>query len=1223
MNPNRALTRSCALLAGLVAALLAGACEKNEPCRPNTARLVFTCGADSAGIDGVSVSIVDQNTPSLRKDGVVVPIGCPGQASLELDVSDYQAGRVLDVTVTPLHGDAGAGPPMMLQPITLAAGCTSATFPLGGSDAGSTDAAPDGPHGDGAQPADGRDAPAADAADAADATTDRPATDAADGPASTDGPPADASGDGSGTIGGNGAACTANGQCASNHCVDGVCCDGTCSGTCQSCLAKNTGGKDGQCGSVTAGTDPDDDCTASSQSGCGLDGYCDGAGACRMWATDTVCGTAAQCNGGQFVPASHCDGHGACNASTTVDCSGYACALPAGCKTTCAADGDCVGVSCVNGMCGGKKPTGAACATGSECALGFCVNQVCCGSACGQTCMACSHALTGMPDGQCQPATSGSDPKNDCAATAASGCSTTGDCDGAGHCALFGATTSCGTESCSGTTHTPLGHCDGQGSCQAASTQSCGLYACGTPACNTTCASDAQCAPTVAYCSGSSCVAKNPNGSACGAAHECQSGYCVDGFCCNSACTATCYSCSVVDTNQPSGQCQPLADGKSDSGCSVQAPSSCGMTGTCNGAGACKLYANGTACGASETCTGTTHTPAGSCNGSGTCVAGTAMDCTPYSCSGGRCTTSCTADADCAPNAACTSGRCTALVCSAGGWCWYNPRPFGGTLGGVWGSSATSAWAVGQGGAIAHWDGTAWSGNPNLVSTDLSDISGASDGTAFAVGAGGTILRYDGFSWRTVASGTTQPLMDVWMTTPSDAWAVGNAVVRWNGSQWSTVTGTGVPTSGTGVWASGASDAYIAAPDGLHHWNGTQWSLVSGPWGTGTPILGVVGSGPNEVWALAGDNLGDFFCEVYRWTGSAWSDVGSLNFCDSPKLSSPGAGEAWIADVGATTVYKNGTLTMLSAPTSGPAVFARTSSDVWVGFQHGDGTTFSTTVTTFGDDYGAAVKAISPTEVWIVGQNDNFQGSGHVWRGSGFTSAIPAGSGFLRLRGVWGDSSTDVWICGEGPVADQSSSGGLTWGNGGGGSTANDYLYGVSGTSAADVWFVGSKGRIWHDNGLGLNTTVASGVTDDLTDVVAISPTDAWAVGGGGRILHGGSQGWSPSTSGTTQYLEGVCANASNDVWAVGGNPVALHWNGSSWSSMASGIASGTALLHVWCASPTEIWAIAGNGAIYQGNGSTWTLSPSGYSNYLAGISGSAHAIWVVGGAGTVLLRTR
>ncbi len=77
----------------------------------------------------------------------------------------------------------------------------------------------------------------------------------------------------------NGAACTDNDACESNHCTEGVCCDQACGGECESCLNSFTAGTTGQCRPVQVGLERNDEC-ADEQT-------CNGTGACFYIACPT------------------------------------------------------------------------------------------------------------------------------------------------------------------------------------------------------------------------------------------------------------------------------------------------------------------------------------------------------------------------------------------------------------------------------------------------------------------------------------------------------------------------------------------------------------------------------------------------------------------------------------------------------------------------------------------------------------------------------------------------------------------------------------------------------------------------------------------------------------------------------------------------------------------------------------------------------------------------
>jgi hypothetical protein len=191
-----------------------------------------------------------------------------------------------------------------------------------------------------------------------------------------------------------GCPCTAS-ACLVGSCVDGVCCDSACAGACQACsAAKKGGGSDGQCGPVADGADPDDDCALTTVETCGTLGFCDGMGACRVYAAGTECAAASCLSEALLSPASTCDGVGACVTPAPVACqSGAACGEGA-CSSTCRGDEDCAtGFVCSEGLCVQKAP-GDACSVGSECATGVCADGVCCDQPCTGQCESCASPGT-------------------------------------------------------------------------------------------------------------------------------------------------------------------------------------------------------------------------------------------------------------------------------------------------------------------------------------------------------------------------------------------------------------------------------------------------------------------------------------------------------------------------------------------------------------------------------------------------------------------------------------------------------------------------------------------------------------------------------------------------------------------------------------------------------------------------------------------------------------
>jgi hypothetical protein len=329
---------------------------------------------------------------------------------------------------------------------------------------------------------------------------------------------------------GLGAICTSASTCESGFCVDGVCCATACTDACRSCAQP---GQPGQCVAVTIGQkDPHGRCATDPVESCGLDGTCNGAGACRKYTAGSVCQPGRCGDSGERLLPAMCDGNGTCAAARSQSCAPYLCSAGL-CKTTCSGPSDCAaGTSCSGGSCG-KSPLGATCGNGTECNSGNCVDGVCCDVAsCGGPCRACN--VPGST-GSCQNFAANADPRTSaCAAEAASTCGRTGKCDGAGGCQLWAMGTPCSNRSCANASETPAASCNGTGVCLPATPRSCGAYLCAGDTCATSCESDAACAAT-AHCRAGLCSAPLVAGAVCARARECASGFCVDGRCCGSA----------------------------------------------------------------------------------------------------------------------------------------------------------------------------------------------------------------------------------------------------------------------------------------------------------------------------------------------------------------------------------------------------------------------------------------------------------------------------------------------------------------------------------------------------------------------------------------------------------------------------------------------------------------------------------------------------------------
>ena len=211
-------------------------------------------------------------------------------------------------------------------------------------------------------------------------------------------------------------------------------------------------------------------------------------------------------------------------------------------------------------------------------------------------------------------------------------------------------------------------------------------------------------------------------------------------------------------------------------------------------------------------------------------------------------------------------------------------------------------------------------------------------------------------------------------------------------------------------------------------------------------------------------------------------------------------------------------------------------------------------------------------------------------------------------------------------------------------STPTSYLYGISGTSASDVWAVGYHANAtdedWRTMIRHWNGTAWSAVASPngphggfLYAVAALSPRNAWAVGEGPLIEHWNGIRWSVVASPQVTNdqrdparLTGIAAISPTNIWAVGnsfraGNLTLIeHWNGQKWS-VVPGPGSGALQLTSIAALPAgAMWAVGVRGraldraASEHWNGSRWarTTAPGGGLSAVTALSPSD--IWAAGG---------
>jgi len=282
----------------------------------------------------------------------------------------------------------------------------------------------------------------------------------------------------------------------------------------------------------------------------------------------------------------------ACNVSGNI---GKCVNIPAG-QTDTVPSNACAGANQCDGMGTCKKATGQGCSGANQCVSGFCVDGICCGTDCTGTCKACD--VSGSL-GMCVNVPMNQDD---------GACSGTQTCDGSGACKTENGA------SCPGMPSQCLsGICADGVCCNAACTATC--MACNVSGDAGTCTNipagsddnnaTMTCSGATQSCDGMG-ACKKDKGAGCSADGECGTGHCVDGVCCQTACTTTCFQCNKAGSL---GDCVEVAQLSDDN----FPANACTGTMTCDGSGVCKLD-SGESCGTDDSLCAS-----GDCQGNNKC----------------------------------------------------------------------------------------------------------------------------------------------------------------------------------------------------------------------------------------------------------------------------------------------------------------------------------------------------------------------------------------------------------------------------------------------------------------------------------------------------------------------------------------------------------------------------------------------------------------------------
>ncbi|MFL6072076.1 MAG: hypothetical protein ACJ73S_01515 [Mycobacteriales bacterium] len=284
-----------------------------------------------------------------------------------------------------------------------------------------------------------------------------------------------------------------------------------------------------------------------------------------------------------------------------------------------------------------------------------------------------------------------------------------------------------------------------------------------------------------------------------------------------------------------------------------------------------------------------------------------------------------------------------------------------------------------------------------------------------------------------------------------------------------------------------------------------------------------------------------------------------------------------------------------------------------------------------------AVAAATQDDVWVVGSLIQ------RWHGGQWTAyPHPDAGPFHHLNAVAAVSPTDVWAVGQqtsGALVDHWD--GTGWREIPVGNVAHGKLTGLLALSSTDVWAVGTIGShslTLHWDGRFWSTVPSPDVvgarSTELRAVAGASPGDLWAVGTADNsttvAMHWDGTRWtvvpSPSPAAHQNQLDGVTVTPAGDAWAVGNTNGAIlteHWDGSTWTAVPGPPTTrrNEELYQVVARSATDVVAVGRSdfaGLVARWDGASWQVVRTARAGYgdqsLADVSTLADTTaWAVG----------
>ncbi|MCA9693071.1 MAG: hypothetical protein KC636_25970 [Myxococcales bacterium] len=470
---------------------------------------------------------------------------------------------------------------------------------------------------------------------------------------------------------------------------------------------------------------------------------------------------------------------------------------------------------------------------------------------------------------------------------------------------------------------------------------------------------------------------------------------------------------------------------------------------------------------------------------------------------------------------------------------------------------------VASGGLVEYSNGE-WSAH-----TELDNVS--------AVGGGGPgqhvwakiwdavhdIARYDGDGWCAYKM-SNYGVTDIWVLADDDIWTLGNTTIgHWDGVKW---THKYDYEGGRDLWGTSDEDMWFVG-SGAAHWNGSEIE----PYPAAPLIYSIYGNAADNVWLKTSSSLMRYI------GGDSWLQYPTSEFSGGDVWIDQETGKGWAVggSLGKARLYE------------------------------GDGDDW--TLSDYAPDSKtlAGVHGSGLDNVWAFGET-LLQYDGQTWKD------WELGTKLYEYDSIYAVSATEAWASSLNRVRHFTN----------GDLQPSEVIEGIPGkaihgSSGADIWSVGSLGKIAHYNGDSWSI-VNSPTSNHLYAVWAHTPSVAWA-GGKSHLLRWDGQSWSiVYTTPNAETIFAIWGTAADDVWAVGGPDLILHWDGLTWKKiMLIDGPWGFTLRDVWGLEADDMYAVGYRGAAgvyYRFDGAVWKQLDSSLDRSFNAIRRSPKGeLWVGG----------